>query len=85
MPAVELRWKPSVKLEYNMREEVAEVHNVIFCIQESLEIQLSADVLSASRRKIHPLRLGSIVLHWQWRLVKYIITNKELIMRAMNL
>ena len=54
------------------------------CIIESLEIQLSEDILSASRRKIHSSRSGRIGLPWRWRLVKDIIMKKVLIMRAIN-
>ena len=38
-----------------------------------MDIQLSADVFSSSRRKIYLSRSGSIGLPWWWRLVKNII------------
>ena len=57
----------------------------VYCIRESMDIQLSADVFSSSRRKIYLSRSGSIGLPWWWRLVKNIIINKSLIMRSMKL
>ena len=55
-----------------------------YCILESLDIQLSADILYASRRKINPPISVRIGLPWRWRLVKDIIMEKTLIIRAMN-
>ena len=54
-------------------------------IRESLDIQLSLDLLYSSRRKILLPRSGRIGLPWQWMLVKEITMNKALIIRAMNL
>ena len=54
------------------------------CIQESLDIQPSADVFYASRMNIHLSILGRIGLPWRWRLVNEIIIKKILITRAMN-
>ena len=54
------------------------------CIQESLEIQISEDVLSTSRRRIHTSRSGRSRLTSRWSLVKEIISKKSLIRRPMN-
>ena len=49
-----------------------------------MDIQLSVDILSASRRKIHRSISVRIGLPWQWRSVKDIIMKKALLTRAMR-
>ena len=54
------------------------------CIWEILNIQINADILYVSRKKIYPSISISIGLPWRWGLAKDIIMKKLLIIRVMN-
>ena len=48
-------------------------------------MQVSADILYASRRKIHPSISVRIGLHWQWMLVKDIIMEGKFLNESYEL